>query len=127
MPRLYYQMKNRPVVFFSLIAVTIACLVVLIVEFDRRHSLYWYDVGSDYSYTFDSADVTAVPVRITGEGIRIPSLPGNWDTVVNSDAPGGNTDRRLVRANPGSDCRRSILEADFRTQRERSSLHYAGR
>jgi LmbE family N-acetylglucosaminyl deacetylase len=82
MPRLYYQMKNRPVVFFSLIAVTIACLVVLIVEFDRRHSLYWYDVGSDYSYTFDSADVTAVPVRITGEGIRIPSLPGNWDTVV---------------------------------------------
>jgi LmbE family N-acetylglucosaminyl deacetylase len=74
--------KNRPAVFLSIIAVTIACFAILIVEFNRRHGLYWYDVGDDYSYTFDSAEVAVVPVRITGKGLRIPPLPGNWDTAV---------------------------------------------
>jgi hypothetical protein len=75
-------MKKRSAVSFSVITVTIAFLVVLTVEFNRRHGLYWYDVGNDYSYTFDLSEAEAVPVRITGEGIRIPSLPGNWDTVL---------------------------------------------
>ena len=72
----------RPIVLIPIMAVSISVLVALLVEFNRRAGLYWYDVGQDYSYVFDADELTTVPVRIGADGVAVPELPEDWDTAV---------------------------------------------
>jgi LmbE family N-acetylglucosaminyl deacetylase len=56
--------------------------IVLFVEFDRRHGLYWYDVSQDYRYEFGDSPLGSIRIRIVGDEARLPELPDGWDTAV---------------------------------------------
>ena len=59
-----------------------ATLVIFLLEANRRHDLYWYDVRQDYQYSFKQENLEKIPVRITTSGVNIPELEGSPDTVL---------------------------------------------
>jgi hypothetical protein len=76
-------MTTRSIIFRAAIFLSLAALVVVfLVEANRRHGLYWYDVHQDYRYSFNQDDARRVTVKVTSAGVRIPRLDGAWDTVL---------------------------------------------
>jgi len=57
-------------------------LALLLLEGQRRHGLYWYDVSADYQFRFQGDEVRRFPVRIAESGFRLPPWDGEWDTAL---------------------------------------------
>lgn len=76
-------MTTRSIIFRAAIFLGLAALVVVfLVEANRRHGLYWYDVHQDYRYSFNQDNARKVTVKVTSAGVKIPKLEGAWDTVL---------------------------------------------
>jgi LmbE family N-acetylglucosaminyl deacetylase len=64
----------------SLLAIVAVVFVSL--EFKRRQDLYWYDVGQDYNYAFQSGSADRASLLITQEGFILPETEKPWDTAL---------------------------------------------
>jgi len=72
----------RVVIRGVLILAVVVSLVVLSLEWKRRHDLYWYDVRQDYSYAFESEPPVEVATHLSKNGFDFPGIDGNWDTAL---------------------------------------------
>ncbi|MDH3916375.1 MAG: PIG-L family deacetylase [Chromatiales bacterium] len=72
--------RRFPLGIVSLLAIVAVVFVSL--EFKRRHDLYWYDVGQDYNYAFQTGSAGRASLLITQEGFRFPDTEKPWDTAL---------------------------------------------
>jgi LmbE family N-acetylglucosaminyl deacetylase len=76
-------MTTRSTIFRVTIFLGLAALVVIfLLEANRRHGLYWYDVHQDYQYSFNHDNAKRISVEVTRAGVKIPDLEESWDTLL---------------------------------------------
>ncbi|UCC15481.1 MAG: PIG-L family deacetylase [Gammaproteobacteria bacterium] len=76
------MMRNRGFPLGPLSLLAIVAVVFVSLEFKRRHDLYWYDVGRDYSYAFQAGSASRASLLITQKGFTLPEVDTDWDTAL---------------------------------------------
>jgi LmbE family N-acetylglucosaminyl deacetylase len=62
-----------------LVLALIAACGLLLAEWRRRQALYWYDVATDYRFSFSETGLQRIGVRVTPEGFTFPHSASHWD------------------------------------------------